>query len=82
MTLIEMLIEAGYPKEEMYHHGTDLYIFATPITKRVTERWYKERGYNLHHNRSMFTDQVTGRPMYDCAFQYYEPIEEEADNEV
>lgn len=28
-TLMEMLIEAGYPKEEMYHpsYGSDLYIY-------------------------------------------------------
>ena len=26
-TLMETLIDAGYPREEMYHHCSDLYIF-------------------------------------------------------
>lgn len=29
-TLMETLIDAGYPREEMYHHYSDLYIFLTP----------------------------------------------------
>lgn len=26
-TLMETLIDAGYPREEMYHHCSDLYFF-------------------------------------------------------
>ena len=40
-TLMEMLIEAGYPKEEMYHpsYGSDLYVYVTPLTTKVIEEW-------------------------------------------
>ena len=30
MTLMEKLEAAGYPREEMYHHESDLYVFFTP----------------------------------------------------
>lgn len=72
MTLIEKLIEAGYPRDEMYHHYSDLYIFITPLTIRVVDEWFKEQGYNKDLFVSRFTDNVTGKPMYDIAFQYYE----------
>ena len=30
VSLIDLLLEEGYPKEEIFHHGSDLYIFVTP----------------------------------------------------
>lgn len=65
MTLIEKLIEAGYPRDEMYHHYSDLYVFITPLTIRVVDEWFKEQGYNKDLFVSRFTDNVTGKPMYD-----------------
>lgn len=38
MTLMEMLTVEGYPKENFFHHYSDLYIFATPMTQRVVNR--------------------------------------------
>lgn len=69
-TLMETLIDAGYPCEEMYHHCSDLYIFWTPTTVRIVDRWYKERGLNRALFVKQFKDQITGRLMLDCAFQY------------
>lgn len=69
-TLMETLIDAGYPREEMYHHCSDLYIFWTPTTVRIVNRWYKERGLNRALFVTSFEDQITGRLMLDCAFQY------------
>ena len=43
MTLMEKLEAAGYPREEMYHHESDLYVFLTPLTKRVIDEWFKEQ---------------------------------------
>ena len=69
-TLMERLLDAGYPREEMYHHCSDLYVFVTPLTTRVIEAWCKEHNYSRTWHCPMFKDQVTGKPMYDCAFQY------------
>lgn len=69
-SLIEVLIEAGYPREDIYHHESDLYIYLTPLTKRVVDGWFKEQGLHRHLFVSTFTDQVTGRKMCDIAFQY------------
>lgn len=75
-TIIEMLIESGYPEAEMYHHESDLYIFVTPLTTYILERWCEANGWNkklVKENSFVFRkfkDQVTGRPMYDVAFQY------------
>lgn len=75
-TLIEMLIEAGYPKEDIHHHESDLYIFVTPLTTKVLNDWCEQNGWHkgLVKDKSLlfgtFTDNVTGQKMYDIAFQY------------
>lgn len=69
-TLMERLLAAGYPRNEMYHHYSNLYVFATPLTKRIVDRWAADNGLHRHLFVSTFTDQVTGRLMYDVAFQY------------
>ncbi len=70
MTLMEMLLDAGYPRDQMFHHESDLYIFATSLTNRVIGAWCKDKGYNKGAFCKMFKDQQTGRPMYDVAFAY------------
>lgn len=73
-TLMEMLIDAGYSKEEMYHpsYGSDLYVYVTPLTTRIIEDWCNANGYNKEWHCPTFKDQITGKMMYDCAFQWYE----------
>ena len=70
MTLMERLLDAGYPRNEMYHHYSDLYIFATPLTNRVVNQWAADNGLHRQLFVTTFRDQVTGRLMYDIAFQY------------
>lgn len=70
MTLMEKLVEAGYPKEDFFHHCSDLYIYANLMTQRVINEWFKEQQLDRTLFVSMFTDQITGKPMYDVAFQY------------
>lgn len=60
--LQKRLIEAGYPKEEMFHHETDLYIYATPLTKKVVDKWCKkkaliENGIVLYLKTKLLVDQ-------------------------
>ena len=75
-TLMEMFIEAGYPKEEMDHHESDLYVYVTPLTTRVIDEWCKANGFNKNWHCPTFKDQITRKMMYDCAFQYYKkPID-------
>ena len=75
-TLIEMLLEAGYPREQIHHHESDLYVFITPLTTKVLEDWCEKNGWNKGLVRSKsflfstFIDNVTDRKMYDVAFQY------------
>lgn len=71
-TLMEMLLDAGYPRAEIFHHGSDLYIYVTKLTTEIVKKWAKERGFSVNHHCPKFTCQITGRQMYDCAFQYYE----------
>ena len=59
--LMKRLVDAGYPKEEFFHHYSDLYIFATPLTQRVVNQWCKDNGYHRHLFVSTFRDQITGR---------------------
>lgn len=71
-SLLKRLLEAGYPEDEIYHWASDLYVFVTPLTTRIIEEWCEERGYSKNWHCPIFTDQITGRLMYDCAFQYYD----------
>ena len=41
----------------------------------ILKEWCAENGYSQDWHCPMFKDQITGRMMFDCAFQYYE-IEE------
>lgn len=73
--LMQMLLDEGYPKEEIFHHASDLYVYKTPLTIKVRDEWMKMNGYHKGILRSSFlysefTDQVTGRRMFDFAFQY------------
>ncbi len=77
-TLKQMLLEAGYPKSEMFHHDSDLYVYVSPLTTEVIDKWCNERDYRKDWHCPKFKDQITGRPMYDCAFQWYEDPETRA----
>ena len=74
--LMEMLLEAGYPKEDIHHHDSDLYVYVTPLTTKVLEDWCRANGWKekMVKEKScvcdIFTDNITGRKMYDIAFQY------------
>ena len=75
MSLMEMLEAAGYPREEMFHHESDLYVYATPLTGAVICRWARENNisstvFDSKLLFSKFRDQITGRMMYDIAFQW------------
>lgn len=77
-TLMEALEEAGYPREQMFNHYSDLYVFVTPLTNRVIDEWLKENGWHREPFITTFRDQITGRQMYDVAFQYTPYWEEKA----
>ena len=62
-TLKQMLLDAGYPENEMFHHCSDLYVYVTPVTTRVIDEWCKEHGYAKSWHCSKFKDQITGKPM-------------------
>lgn len=75
-SLMQMLLDAGYPNEEIHNHESDLYVYVTPLTTKVLEDWCISNGWNpkLVKQRSflfdVFEDQITDRRMYDVAFQY------------
>ena len=70
--LMQMLLEAGYPRDQMFHHYSDLYVFVTEKTRQIINKWLRQENLNGSLFVSTFTDQITGRLMYDIAFQYLE----------
>lgn len=70
-TLLQRLLDAGYPESDIFHHCSDLYVYVTPLTAKIVSDWCKEHKLNKNWNCPIFTDRITGRLMYDCAFQYY-----------
>ena len=83
-TLMERLLEAGYPPEDIYHHYYDLYVYVTPLTTRILTEWANENGYdgNLRDGVfvQIFKDQITGKMMYDIAFQYIPSLDKKVEN--
>ena len=69
-TLMQRLIRAGYPESQMFHHESDLYVFATSLTDRVIDEWCREEGFKRSLFVEPFHDCVTRRTMFDIAFQY------------
>lgn len=73
-SLMERLLEAGYPPEDIDHYYYDLYVYVTPLTTKVILEWADENGYdNILRDEwfvQKFKDQITGRMMYDIAVQY------------
>ena len=73
-SLMERLLEAGYPPEDIDHHDYDLYVYVTPLTTRTITEWANENGYHNNLREGWFVqtfrDQITERKMYDIAFQY------------
>ena len=73
-SLMERLLEEGYLPEDIDHYYYDLYVYVTPLTTRVITEWADENGYDSNLRDGVFVqtfkDQITGRKMYDIAFQY------------
>lgn len=73
-SLMERLLEAGYPPEDIDHYYHDLYVYVTPLTTKVITEWANENGYDCNLRDGVFVqkfkDQITGKMMYDVAFQY------------
>lgn len=82
-SLMERLLEEGYPPEDIDHHYHDLYVYVTPLTTRVIKAWMKDNDYtdNLYGFLiQKFKDQITGRMMYDIAFQYIPSLDKKEEN--
>lgn len=73
-SLMERLLEAGYPPEDIHHYYSDLYIYVTPLTTKVITEWADENGYDSNLRDGVFVQtfrsQIDGRKMYDIVFQY------------
>lgn len=70
-SLMQQLLDAGYPREDCFHHGSNLYVYITPLTRQIVHQYYREMGGDGGgFLLDTFRDQITGRPMYDCAFAY------------
>ena len=68
-SLMERLLEEGYPPEDIDHHDYDLYVYVTPLTTKIIKAWLKYNDYTDTLVQT-FKDQITGRMMYNIAFQY------------
>ena len=72
-TLMETLVDAGYPADQFDHHESDLYVYTEInglFTREIIGKWFRDHGYSPALFVKYFEDQVTGRGMWDIAFQY------------
>lgn len=63
------LLKYGYPKSDIDHHESDLYIYVTPLTTRLINEIYPDENtqQTLVHQ---FISQTDHKPMYEIAFAY------------
>ena len=72
-TLMETLVDAGYPADKFDHHESDLYVYAYMngmFTREIIAKWFRDYGYSPALFMNYFEDQVTGKGMWNVAFQY------------
>lgn len=69
-TLMLELLDAGYPREQMFNHESDLYIYVTPLTTKVVEEFYEKKGWSVYWQAPTFWSETDGKLMYDCHFQF------------
>ena len=82
-SLMERLLEEGYPPEDIDHHDYDLYVYVTPLTTKVIKEWMKDNNYTDNLNGFLiqkFRDQITGRMMYDIFFQYIPSLDKKREH--
>lgn len=49
MTLMEAILESGYPPQDIDHHESDLYVFVTKETTQVINDWFKQHNMVQTH---------------------------------
>lgn len=73
-SLMERLLEAGYPPEDIRHYYSDLYVYVTELTTKIITEWANDNGYDNNLRGGIyvqtFRDQITRMKMYAIAFQY------------
>lgn len=73
-SLMERLLEAGYPPEDIHHYYSDLYVYVTPLTTKIITEWLNDNGHDSNLRDGVFVktfrNQITGRKMYDVLFEY------------
>lgn len=83
-SLMERLLEADYPPEDIHHHYSDLYVYVTPLTTKVIAEWADENGYDNNLRDGVFVktfkDQITRRKMYDILFQYIPSLDKKKES--
>ena len=83
-SMMERLLEAGYPPEEIDHHCSGLYVYVPPLPTRILTAWANENDYASNLRDGVFVqkfrDQITGRMMYDIAFQYIPSLDKKEVN--
>ena len=83
-SLMERLLEAGYPPEDIDHRYSDLYVYVTPLTTKIITEWADENGYDSNLRDGLFVqkfkDQITGRMIYDIFFQYIPSLDKKMEN--
>lgn len=73
-SLLQQLVDSGYPKEKIYNSGFDLYVFKTPLTTKILFKWLKENNFkqDVGFAYNISIDHNTGKEMYEIPSQYYD----------
>lgn len=68
-TLIQQFVDAGFPKEQIEHNGTDFFIDVTTITTSVLDEWCEKHHVSKNIKFPKCWDSKQNKYVYRCELQ-------------
>lgn len=69
-SLMKKLLDAGYPKMELRHSCTSLFVYCTPLVESVINEYCKENKVDRESFTMLFRDSYSGKMMYELYDKY------------
>lgn len=69
-SLMKRLINAGYPKTEMRHYCSSLFVYPSPLVEQVLDEYCKENEVMREDFVMQFYDSFSGKTMLELYDKY------------
>lgn len=69
-SLMKMLLDAGYPKTELRHYCSSLFVYPSELVNEVLNKYCEENGVHREDFIMMFYDSFSGKMMLELCDKY------------